>query len=133
MLTTATGLSLLLDNEYSHDLITRFLSGTEHTSRDLWVLVKPTVRAVESDDGVLIFDDTVQEKPHSDENEIIAWHFDHCANRTVKGVNILNCLYRAEEANLPVAFEIVHKDLQYCEVETRKLKRQSSVLQRFNA
>ena len=72
MLTTATGLSLLLDNEYSHDLITRFLSGTEHTSRDLWVLVKPTVRAVESDDGVLIFDDTIQEKPHIDDNEIIA-------------------------------------------------------------
>jgi hypothetical protein len=44
-------------------------------------LVKPTVRAVESDDGVLIFDDTVEEKPHSDENEVIAWHFDHCANR----------------------------------------------------
>jgi len=126
-LITATGLSLLLDNEYSHDQITRFLSGAEHTSRDLWALVKPTVRAVESDDGVLIFDDTIQEKPHSDENEVIAWHFDHCANRTVKGVNILNCLYRADEASLPVAFEIVHKDLQYCEVATRKLKRQSSV------
>ena len=126
-LITATGLSLLLDNEYSHDQITRFLSGAEHTSRDLWALVKPTVRAVESDDGVLIFDDTIQEKPHSDENEVIAWHFDHCANRTVKGVNILNCLYRADEANLPVAFEIIHKDLQYCEVETRKLKRHSSV------
>jgi len=45
----------------------------------------------------------------------------------VLGVNILNCLYRADEANLPVAFEIVHKDLQYCEVETRKLRRHSSV------
>ena len=126
-LITATGLSHLLDNAYSHDQITRFLSGAEHTSRDLWALVKPTVRSVESDDGVLIFDDTIQEKPHSDENEVIAWHFDHCANRTVKGVNILNCLYRADEASLPVAFEIVHKDLQYCEVATRKLKRHSSV------
>ena len=28
---------------------------------------------------------------------------------------------------LPVAFEIVHKDLQYCDVETKKLKRQSSI------
>jgi hypothetical protein len=124
--TTATGLSQLLDNAFSHDQITRFLSGAEHTSRDLWALVKPTVRAVESDDGVLVFDDTIQEKPHSDENEIIAWHFDHCANRMVKGANILNCLYHAEGASLPVAFEIVHKDLQYCEVETKKLKRHSS-------
>ena len=126
-LITATGLSLLLDNAYSHDQITRFLSGVEHTSRDLWALVKPTVRAVEADDGLLIFDDTIQEKPHSDENEVIAWHFDHCANRTVKGVNILNCLYHAGGVNVPVAFEIVHKDVQYCEVATRKLKRQASV------
>jgi hypothetical protein len=123
----ATGLSLLLDNAVSHDQITRFLSEADYTSRDLWALVKPTVRAVEVDDGLLIFDDTLQEKPHSDENEIIAWHFDHCANRTVKGVNILNCLYHAGGVNLPVAFEIVHKDLQYCEIETKKLKRQSSI------
>jgi hypothetical protein len=87
---TATGLSLLLNNEFSHDQITRFLSGSDYTSRDLWALVKPTVRAVETDEGLLIFDDAVEEKPHSDENEIIAWHFDHCVNRAVKGVNILN-------------------------------------------
>ena len=126
-LITATGLSLLLDNEYSHDQITRFLSGDEYTSRELWALVKPTVRAIETDDGALIFDDTIQEKPHSDENEIIAWHFDHSKNRSVKGVNILNCLYNAGDVNLPLAFEIVHKDLQYCEIETKKLKRKSSI------
>jgi hypothetical protein len=126
-LATATGLSLLLDGEVSHDQVTRFLSGADYTSRDLWGLVKPAVRAIETDDGLLIFDDTVEEKPHSDENEIIAWHFDHCQNRTVKGVNILNCLYHAGGVNVPVAFEIVHKDLPYCEVETKKLKRHSFV------
>lgn len=124
---TATGLSLLLDNEISHDRITRFLSGADYTSRDLWTLVKPTVRNIETDDGLLIIDDTIEEKPHSDENEIIAWHFDHCVNRTVKGVNILNCLYHVDGVNVPVAFEIVRKDQSYCEVETRKLKRHASV------
>lgn len=124
---TATGLSQLLDNEFSHDQITRFLSGNDYTSRDLWGLVKPTVRAIETDDGVLIFDDTIQEKPYSDENEIIAWHFDHCVNRTVKGVNMLNGLYHVGGVNVPVAFRIVHKDLQYCDIETRCLKRRSSL------
>ena len=38
--TTATGLSRLLDNAYSHDQITRFLAGAELTSRDLWRLAK---------------------------------------------------------------------------------------------
>jgi len=126
-LVTATGLSSLLDQAVSHDRITRFLSRDDYTSRDLWALVKPTVRAVEADDAVLIFDDTIEEKPHSDENEIIAWHFDHGQNRTVKGVNILSALYHAGGVNVPVAFEVVHKDLPYCEIETRKLKRQSSV------
>jgi len=37
---TATGLSRLLDNAVSHDQITRFLSGADYTSRDLWALVK---------------------------------------------------------------------------------------------
>jgi len=128
-LITATGLSPRLDNAFSHDQITRFLSGSDYTSRDLWALVKPTVRAIEADDGVLIFDDTIQEKPHSDENAIIAWHFDHCANRTVKGVNLLNGLYQAGGVNVPVAFESVHKDVPYGEVETRKLKRQSATTQ----
>ncbi len=72
--TTATGLSRLLDNAVSHDQITRFLSGADYTSRDLWALVKPAVRAVEADDGVLIFDDTAEEKPHSDENERLRHH-----------------------------------------------------------
>jgi hypothetical protein len=60
---TATRLSDLLDGEISHDRFTRALAGDELTSKDLWKQVKPTVRKIESTDGVLIFDDTVQEKP----------------------------------------------------------------------
>lgn len=49
--TTATGLSQLVDDAVSHDQIIRFLAGTELTSRDLWLLVKKPLRAIESDDG----------------------------------------------------------------------------------
>ena len=59
---TATGLSAMLDGEVSHDRITRFLAERDYTSKDLWLQVKSVVRAVEDADGVLIFDDTVQEK-----------------------------------------------------------------------
>jgi len=59
---TATGLSQLPDHEVSHDPITRFLAGTDYTSRDLWSLVKATVCAVKAGDGMLIFDDTVEEQ-----------------------------------------------------------------------
>ena len=66
--TTATGVSELLDNVYSHDQFTRLLSNNEFTSRDLWLYVKPVVRQVECSDGVLIFDDTIQEKQFTKEN-----------------------------------------------------------------
>jgi hypothetical protein len=59
---TTTGLSAMIDGDVSHDRITRFLSAQEYTSKDLWHHVKSTVRSIERDDGVLIFDDTIQEK-----------------------------------------------------------------------
>lgn len=51
---TATGLSDVLTGQYSHDAIAGFLSCREYTLKDLWLSVKSTVRAIESDKGVLI-------------------------------------------------------------------------------
>jgi hypothetical protein len=56
---TATGLSAMVNGEMSHDQVTRFLSEREYTSKDLWCQVKPTVRQIERDDGVLIFERAV--------------------------------------------------------------------------
>lgn len=72
--TTATGLSELLDGEVSHDQVTRFLSGQKKTSAELWRIVKPLVRKVQSEAGFLIIDDSIEEKPYTDENEIVCWH-----------------------------------------------------------
>ena len=71
---TATGLSAMVEGDVSHDQITRFLSAQEYTSKDLWQQVKRTVRSVERDDGVLIFDDTIQEKAWTDESELMPEH-----------------------------------------------------------
>jgi len=125
--TTATGLSDLLDGEFGHEQVTRFLAEKGYTSEDLWKSIKKEVREIEDDDGVLIFDDTVQEKPHSKENNLISWHFDHTVNRSVKGINLLNCLYSAKGVGLPVAFELIEKSLCYSDVKTRKEKRKSPI------
>jgi SRSO17 transposase len=125
--TTATGLSRMLDNAVSHDKITRFLSKREYTSKDLWQQVKPTVRQIETESGIISIDDTIEEKPYTDENDIICWHYDHSAGRTVKGVNILNCIYTNDTANIPLAFEIIKKDQIVTDEKTGKQKRQSSV------
>ena len=111
-LTTATGLSSLLDGAISHDKITRFLSEEEFTSAGLWQLVKPIVRQTQSSDAVLIIDDSIEEKQYTDESELICWHFDHCAGRNVKGINFLTCLYRTDKAALPVAYQLIRKARQ---------------------
>jgi hypothetical protein len=90
--TTATGLPGLVDNAISHDPVTRFLSQQDFTSKELGRVIKKTVREIETGRGVLIFDDTLQEKRHSKENDLICWHYDHCVNRSVKGINLLNCV-----------------------------------------
>jgi hypothetical protein len=76
----------MLEGDMSHDQVTRFMSVREYPSKDLWRDVKTTVRQIEQADGCLIFDDTIQEKAWTDENEIMCWHYDHCKGRSVKGI-----------------------------------------------
>ena len=124
---TATGLSHMLDGNISHDKFTRFPADGERSSRDLWKQVKSTVREIESGDGVLIFDDTVQEKPWMDENELVCRHHDHCKGRNIKGINILNCLYHVGDVSIPVAFELIRKPIRFSDLKTRREKRRSEV------
>lgn len=122
-LTTATGLSTMLGGTVSHDRISRFLGKSDLTSADLWHLVKPLVRQVQRDEGVLIIDDSIEAKPYTDESELICWHWDHTVNRSVKGINLLTCLYYSQEVALPVAFELVTKPDWVTDKKTGKPKR----------
>lgn len=110
--TTATGLSAMTNGAISHDKITRFLAGKELDSPELWGVVKPLVRELEGDElllGVLIIDDTIEEKPYTDESELICWHYDHSQGLTLKGINLISALYLVGNASIPVAFELVKK------------------------
>lgn len=128
--TTATGLSRMLDEEVSHDRITRLLSSERQNAADLWHVVKPIVRRVEREDAVLVIDDTIEEKPYTDENELICWHFDHAKGRTVKGINLITALYCTEHLSqtlsVPVSFDLVEKTEAYLEEKTGKEKRRSA-------
>jgi hypothetical protein len=125
--TTATGLSQLVNGEVSHDQVTRFLASPPKTSLDLWRIVKHMVRQVENSDGVLILDDSIEEKPYTDENELICWHWDHSNQRHVKGINFLTAFYATEQVGLPVAFDLVTKTEVYLHAKTGKQKRRSSL------
>jgi hypothetical protein len=124
--TTATGLSALLNGEISHDQMQRSLADEEQTSADLWRIAKPHVRKIERADGVMIVDDSIGEKPYTDENDIICWHYDHSQQRTVKGINFVTCLYHCQGVSLPVGFEIVKKTERYTDPKSGKEKRRST-------
>jgi len=113
--------------DVSHDQITRFLSQKELTDKDLWKIVKPHVRQVQSPDAVLIIDDTVEEKLYTDESELNTWHFDHTKNRSVKGINLLTALYLSQNISLPVAFELIKKTELVIDKKTGKDKWQSPI------
>lgn len=111
--TTATGLANLLQGSIYHDSITRFLNSETLTAKEQWQLIKPMLRQHENATpnaiGYLIFDDTIQPKPHTSVDDINCWHYDHTQNKNVKGINLLNCLYHRKDIDIPLSFDIITK------------------------
>lgn len=122
---TATSVSEMVEGEYSHDSITRLLSESQLTSRDLWCQVKSVVRAIESEYGILIVDDSISHKPHMDENDIICWHYDHTSGKNVKGINIVSLLYHSQGLSIPVSYRLVKKTERVVDSKTGREKRVS--------
>jgi hypothetical protein len=125
--TTATGLSDLLEGDISHDQVTRYLAGPQKRASDLWRTVKALVREIQSVEGVLILDDSIEEKPYTDENDIVCWHYDHSKDRMLKGINFLTALYSSQDVRVPVGFHLVAKTEKYLDPKTQKEKRRSAV------
>jgi hypothetical protein len=82
---------------------------------------------VQSETGVLIIDDSIEEKPYTDENDIVCWHYDHSKDRMLKGINFLTALYSSQGVSGPVGFHLVAKTEKYIEAKTQKEKRRSPV------
>ena len=117
---TATGLSRALEGTVSHDKVTRFLSKKDLDSKQLWKLVKPVIREHEKEDGVIIVDDTIEKKAYTHESDLVCWHHDHLENRSVKGINLINYVYSADEISIPVSFDVVKKPIKFCSTKTNK-------------
>ena len=122
---TATNLSAVLDGAISHDQVTRMLSQPAQTSKNLWLRVKPLVREIETDDGVLIIDDSITEKPSTAESPLIGWHYDPSKDCIVKGINFISALYHHQEVSLPVGVHLVIKSDSETDPKTGKSQRKA--------
>ena len=56
----------------------------------------------------------------------MCWHYSHSKGMHVKGVNLLSCIVQYGDVSLPIGYEIVHKDIKFSDIETRKVKRKAS-------
>ena len=72
---------------------------------------------------MLSIEDTVQEKPHTNENDVICWPYGHSPNRSVKGFHRLPWVYPADGVSVPVTYELSHNPIRFRAVKTRRVKR----------
>ena len=100
-------------------VFTYLLSNSTFSAKDLWISVKPLVREHQNTDACLIFDDSIIEKFHTDENDLICWHWDHSKGRNVKGINLLSAFYHTQRNDqstsirLPISFEMIKKTIRF--------------------
>jgi hypothetical protein len=88
-----------------------FLSGSDFTSADLWHLVKPLVRQVQNEEAVLIVDDSIEEKPYTDESELICWHWGPLPGTQCQGRQLPHLSLQNQDVALPVAFQLIRKSV----------------------
>ncbi len=123
--TSATDLSRLYDGAISHDQVTRLLTNSYLDSTDLWKQAKPLIRQTEQakaseDFAVLIIDDSILAKPHTDENAIIATYWDHTQQCYVRGMNFVTLLYQLNHLSLPIAVTLMEKLLNEWDAKAKK-------------
>ena len=128
--TSATGLSRLLGGAVSHDQVTRWLSTSYLDSTQVWAQAKPLIRLAErqrpSDEfAVLIVDDSILEKAHTDPSALICTHWDHSQGRFVKDLNFVSLLYQAGALALPIAVELIEKTEAVVDPKTQQTKTKS--------
>lgn len=119
---TATGLSALVEGKLSHDAITRSLHQLDYGSAQLWQVVRPFVEQIAHPNAVLTLDDTVEAKAYMGQNALIRFHYDHCQQKAIKGINQLTALYTGELHSLPVAYELIEKERASIDKKTGKTK-----------
>lgn len=124
---TATGLEQVLNGEVSHDQVSRALNSKKRTAADYWRIVKPVIRKMQSAEGLMIVDDTIAEKPYSDENDLVCWHYDHTSGQTVKGIGLVTALYVSNGMALPAEYRLIAKTETYVDPKDGKTKRRSPV------
>ena len=77
--------------EYSHDRINRMMRENKLTAQELRQQVRKEL--VLSENGYILFDDTVLDKRHSFVIELVRKQWSGNANKVIKGIGVVTCVY----------------------------------------
>ena len=75
----------------SHDLVKLYLETERLSAKGVWLHVKADI--VPSEDGYVVFDDTVLDKNHSRRIESVRWQYSGNAHGIIRGIGLVNCIY----------------------------------------
>lgn len=75
----------------SHDKINRYLSDEKITPKIIWENVKNKI--VVSENGCIIFDDSVMDKRYSNKIELVRKQYSGNEHAVVKGIGVVSCVY----------------------------------------
>jgi hypothetical protein len=76
---------------FSHDMINRYLNGDRITPHLVWENVSPYI--IPSEDGYVIFDDTVLDKRYSFNIDLVRRQYSGNAHGVIKGIGVVTCVY----------------------------------------
>ena len=102
-------LSEVSGGEFAHDAANRFLNREAFTPRDLFEEMRPFIVLAE---GILSVDDTVLDKPHSQEGktDLVGYFWSGLHGKAVKGVNLVTLFYgEIGGMRVPVNYRVVDK------------------------
>ncbi len=77
--------------QFSHDQLNRYLRADKLKPRLVWEQVKDSI--VSSENGYLLFDDTVADKNYSFQMELVRRQYSGNAKAIIKGIGIVTCVY----------------------------------------
>lgn len=77
--------------KWSHDTINRYLKGEKITPRLVWEKVESQIEP--SEQGYVIFDDTVLDKNHSRRIEAVRRQWSGNAGGVIRGLGVVTCIY----------------------------------------
>ena len=103
----AERVSTQLPGRPSHDSWNRLLTNLEPDAGKLWEEVKAYVNR---GNGILVLDDSTLDKPYSQKNRLVSYHWSGKHQEVVKGINLVSLVWSDEEYCIPCDYRIYQKE-----------------------